>query len=82
MNEINLHRENLKAISEFIEKYPESDFVTISVDSSSGIGSIVKVSINNVINSDAVTITKSMHGLRRAEFQRKLTKENKHDSIN
>jgi hypothetical protein len=60
MNEISLHREDIKAITEFIEKYPESDYVTISVDSSSGIGSIVKVSINNVINGDAVTITKTV----------------------
>jgi hypothetical protein len=60
MNQISLHREDFKAITEFIEKYPESDYVTISVDSSSGIGSVVKVSINNVINGDAVTITKTV----------------------
>ena len=60
MNMISLHRENFSAITEFIEKYPESDYVTISVDSSSGIGSVVKVSINNVINGDAVTITKTV----------------------
>ena len=59
-NMISLHREDFKAITEFIGKYPESDYVTISVDSSSGIGSIVKVSINNVINGDAVTITKTL----------------------
>jgi len=60
MNQISLHREDLNAITEFIEKYPESDYVTISVDSSSGIGSVVKVSINNVINGDAVKITKAI----------------------
>ena len=60
MNEISLHREDLNAISKFIEKYPESDYITISVDSSSGIGSVVRVSINNVINDDAVTITKTI----------------------
>jgi hypothetical protein len=60
MNQISLHREDFKAITEFIEKYSESDYVTISVDSSSGIGSIVKVSINTVINGDAVTITKAI----------------------
>lgn len=60
MNEISLHREDLNAISKFIEKYPESDYITISVDSSSGIGSVVRVSINNVINGDAVTITKTI----------------------
>jgi len=60
MNQISLHREDLNAITEFIEKYPDSDYITISVDSSSGIGSVVKVSINNVINGDAVTITKAI----------------------
>ena len=60
MNEISLHREDLNAISKFIEKYPGSDYITISVDSSSGIGSVVRVSINNVINDDAVTITKTI----------------------
>lgn len=60
MNVVSLHREDFKVITEFIEKYPESDFVTISVDSSSGIGSIVKVSINTVINGDAVMIIKTV----------------------
>ena len=60
MNEISLHREDLNAISKFIEKYPKSDYITISVDSSSGIGSVVRVSINNVINDDVVTITKTI----------------------
>jgi len=60
MNQISLHREDLNAILKFIEKYPDSDYITISVDSSSGIGSVVKVSINNVINGDAVTITKTV----------------------
>jgi len=60
MDQISLHREDLNAILKFIEKYPESDYVTISVDSSSGIGSVVRVAINNVINGDAVTITKAI----------------------
>lgn len=60
MNQISLHREDFKAITEFIEKYSEADYITICVDSSSGIGLIVKVSINTVINGDAVTITKAI----------------------
>jgi len=60
MNQISLHREDLNAILKFVEKYPDSDYITISVDSSSGIGSVVKVSINNVINGDAVKITKAI----------------------
>lgn len=58
--EITLHRDDLVAIKEFIEKYPESDFINISVDSSSGIGSIVKASLPTVINGDLVTISKTI----------------------
>lgn len=62
MSEISLHRDNFYIILQFIEKYdqPMSDFVTITVDSSSGIGSIVTASINAVINGDPVTITKTI----------------------
>ncbi len=58
--EVSLHRDDLVAIKEFTEKYSESDFITITVDSSSGIGSIVKVSLPTVINGDLVTISKTI----------------------
>jgi hypothetical protein len=58
--EITLHRDDLVAIREFIEKYPDSDFINISVDSSSGIGSIVKASLPTVVNGDLVTISKTI----------------------
>ena len=58
--EITLHRDDLVAIKEFIDKYPASDFINISVDSSSGIGSIVKASLPTVINGDLVTISKTI----------------------
>ncbi len=60
MNEISLHRDDLEAILQFIKKYPTADFTTISVDSSSGIGSIVKASVFAVVNGDPVTITKAI----------------------
>lgn len=62
MNEISLHVDNFYKILEFVHKYdqPAADQVTITVDSSSGIGSIVKASINVVVNSDLVTITKTI----------------------
>jgi len=60
MNEIVLHRDDLVAIREFADKYPESDFINISVDSRSGIGSIVKVSLPTVINGDLVTVCKTI----------------------
>jgi hypothetical protein len=58
--EITLHRDDLVAIKEFIDKYPASDFINISVDSSSGIGSIVKASLPTVVNGDLVTISKTI----------------------
>lgn len=60
MNKLSLQQENLLAIKEFCDKYPEADYVTISVDSSSGIGSIVKVSLPTIVNGDFVIIEKTI----------------------
>jgi len=60
MNDFTLHKDDLVVIREFVDKYTTVEFVTISVDSSSGIGSIVKASIFSVVNGDAVTITKTI----------------------
>ena len=59
MNQVSLHKDDLIAIREFSDKY-DSDFITISVDSSSGIGSIVKVSTKAIVNGDMVEITKTI----------------------
>ena len=60
MNEVSLHKDDVEIIAAWIQKYPESDYITISVDSYSGIGSIVKASLTTVINGDAVTVTKTV----------------------
>lgn len=60
MDNLSLQQKELLAIKEFCDKYPESDYVTITVDSSSGIGSIVKVSLPTVVNGDFVTIEKTI----------------------
>jgi phosphotransferase system HPr-like phosphotransfer protein len=61
MNEITLHKRELDAIVAFVSKYPSSvDYINITVDSSSGIGSIVKVSVKTVTNGDVVEITKTI----------------------
>ena len=60
INQVSLHRDDVVEILKFLGKYPTTDFCTISVDSSSGIGSIVTVSLNSVINGDAVTISKNI----------------------
>jgi hypothetical protein len=58
MNTICLHRDDVETILQFVKKYPDVECVTINVDSSSGIGSIVDASINTEINGDVVTLTK------------------------
>lgn len=60
MKTLSLHQEELIAIKEFCDKYPDSAYVTITVDGSSGIGSIVKVSLPTVVNGDQVVIEKTI----------------------
>jgi hypothetical protein len=60
MNEIHLHKDDLIAILEFANKYPDSDYVTISCDSSSGIGILVSASLRAIVNQDPVIITKQI----------------------
>jgi hypothetical protein len=60
MNQVSLHKDDLHEILKFVEKYPDSEYLTIEVDSSSGIGSIVTVSVPAVVNGDMVIITKTI----------------------
>ena len=60
MNEVILHKDELNAIIEFANKYPDSDYITVSTDSSSGIGILVSASLRAVVNEDAVIITKQI----------------------
>lgn len=58
MNKVHLHRDDVETILQFIKKYPEVEYVTVTSDSSSGIGAIIDASINTVINGDVVTLVK------------------------
>lgn len=60
MNRINLQKEELELIVEFANKYPECSYITISSNDSSGIGSIIDVSVATVINGDDVIVTKTI----------------------
>ena len=60
MSEVVLHKDDLIAILEFANKYPDSDYITVSCDSSSGIGILVSASIRTVINEDPVIIIKQI----------------------
>jgi len=59
MNKLTLHQEDLLAIKQFCDKYPDSEYITVTVDSSA-IGSIVKVSLPTVVNGDMVKIEKTI----------------------
>lgn len=59
-NKLSLQQKELLAIKNFCDKYPDSEYVTVTVDSSSGIGSIVKVSLPAVVNGDMVVIEKTI----------------------
>jgi hypothetical protein len=58
--EVILSKEDLNKILQFANKYPDSDYVTVSCDSSSGIGILVSASLRAVINEDPVIITKQI----------------------
>jgi hypothetical protein len=58
VNTIHLHRDDVETILQFIKKYPEVEYVTVTSDTSSGIGSITDAAINTVINGDCVTLIK------------------------
>ena len=58
--EVHLHKDDLNAILEFANKYPDSDYITVSCDSSSGIGILVSASLRAIINEDPVIITKQI----------------------
>jgi hypothetical protein len=58
--EVVLHKDDLNAIIEFANKYPDSDYITVSCDSSSGIGILVSASLRAIVNQDAVIITKQI----------------------
>jgi hypothetical protein len=58
--EVVLHKDDLNNIIEFANKYPDSDYITVSCDSSSGIGILVSASIRTVINEDPVIVIKQI----------------------
>jgi len=58
--EVVLSKDDLNKILEFANKYPDSDYITISCDSSSGIGILVSASLRAMINEDPVIITKQI----------------------
>jgi hypothetical protein len=60
MNEVSLHRDDVITILQFINKYPDSEYVTVTSDSSSGIGSLIKANVKTILHGDFVTITKDI----------------------
>jgi hypothetical protein len=63
MNEVILTSDELKDIYNWMRKFKDTDLVTISVDSSSGIGSITTASLTTHINGDEVVVSKEITGV-------------------
>ena len=61
MNEMYLHRDDLKSILEFLDSFPDKDIVLVTSDTRSGIGSIVKAHIMcATINGHMADVTKTI----------------------
>lgn len=61
MQRIYLHRDDLVAIQEFMEAFPESEIVELNADNSSGIGTILTATLNSVVvNKTIVNVSKTL----------------------
>lgn len=60
MNKVRLHISELKDIISFLDKFPDTEQITIMTDSSSGIGTLVDVEIDSVIHGMDVKIKYSV----------------------
>lgn len=61
MNEVYLHRDDIKSILEFLDCFPDRDTVLVTYDTSSGIGAVVKAHIvHTTINGHMVDVTKTI----------------------
>jgi hypothetical protein len=60
MNSIYLTKDNLDKIRTFVDKYPSAETFELQSDSSSGIGTILHVSVNVLSDGDWVQIRKTI----------------------
>ena len=64
-NTIYFTKADLDNIQKFVDKYPKAQVMSLQADSSSGIGTILHVSIDTILNDDFVQITKTISGTER-----------------
>jgi hypothetical protein len=60
LTSIVLHRDDLHTITKWIEKFPQSDYVTIEVDNTNPNGSLVSAKIFAQIHGDHVHLIKTI----------------------
>jgi hypothetical protein len=60
LTSIVLHRDDLNAIKNWIEKFPQSDYVTIEVDNTNPNGSTVSAKIFAQVHGDHVHLIKTI----------------------
>ena len=61
MQTIYLHKDDLETIQQFLASFPEKEFVQLTADSSSGIGTILTATIVGVdLNGNNVNVSKTI----------------------
>jgi hypothetical protein len=61
MNSVLLHKDDLVTIKQFLDAFPDKDYVEITADNSSGIGTIIKAHITGaIVNGHIVNISKDI----------------------
>ena len=58
---IYLHRDDLETIQQFLNAFPDRDYVELNADSSSGIGTLLNATlIGATVNGHVVNVTKNI----------------------
>lgn len=61
MNNVILHKDDLVTIMQFLDAFPDKDYVEITADNSSGIGTIIKANIIGVnLNGMVVNVSRDI----------------------
>lgn len=61
LNTIYLHRDDLETIQQFLAAFPDRDYVELTADSSSGIGTLLDAKIvGATVNGHVVSVTKNI----------------------
>jgi hypothetical protein len=54
------NRDELEAILDFLNKYPDTICVEVNIESDNGIGRLITAQVQTFLNDDWVTVTKTI----------------------